>query len=147
MSEIREKTIEGIAVGTTFEVFRTFTADQVADFAAISRDDNPIHSDPRFIASKQMKGPICHGLLVASMLTEIGGQIGWLASGMDMRFLKPVYIGETVRCVFTVDDIGPRNKAKASVRFYNQHNELVLEARLTGILPNAQEREILRDLL
>ncbi len=29
-----------------------------------------------------------HGLLVGSMLTEIGGQLGWLATEMDFKFQK-----------------------------------------------------------
>lgn len=30
---------------------------------------------------------ICHGLLVGGMICEFGGQVGWLASGMDFKVL------------------------------------------------------------
>jgi acyl dehydratase len=147
MSEIRRKTILGIRPGDRFELTRRFNEQDVRDFALVSRDDNPIHYDSDFIRSKNMTGPICHGLLVASLLTEIGGQIGWLAGGMDLKFIKPVYIGDTVRCIFTVTEIGEKNRARAEIRFINQLRETVIEATLTGILPNECERKILNRLI
>ncbi len=147
MSDIRKKTIKGIQKGDVFKVLRTFTQQDVEDFAVISKDDNPIHYHPGFFQSKNMTGPICHGLLVASLLTEIGGQIGWLASGMDLRFKKPVHIGDTICCIFSIVHIKENLRAKAEVKFLNQHDETVLEATLTGILPNEKERGILNSLL
>lgn len=147
MPGIREKAVEGIKPGDWFEVVRTFSEQDVRDFALVSRDDNPIHYDADFIKAKRMNGPICHGLLVASLLTEIGGQIGWLASGMDLKFLKPVYIGDTICCRFTITEIQGNNRARAEIQFVNQRQETVIEASLTGILPNEIERRILARLL
>jgi 3-hydroxybutyryl-CoA dehydratase len=95
MSWIREKTLEGLKTGDFFSISRTFTEEDVIRFAAITRDYNPVHFDERFSGAKSFSGRICHGLLVASMISEIGGQIGWLASEMKFHFKKPVYIGET----------------------------------------------------
>lgn len=147
MSTIRKKTVQGLREGDRFEITRTFSQEDVNRFAEISRDDNPIHSCEPFIKSKNMKGPICHGLLIAGMLTEIGGQIGWLASGMDLRFRRPVYIGETIRCVFTISEISPTNRARADVIFRNDDDKIVLKAVLTGILPDDNERRILESLV
>ena len=146
MNDIRRQTVLGLKAGQEFAIERRFSAEEVAAFAAISRDDNPIHSDPDFISSKGMKGPICHGLLVASMLTEIGGQIGWLASEMNMKFLRPVYINETIRCIFAMESISSTNRAVAKIVFKNSENETVLKATLKGILPSKSEREILECL-
>ena len=146
MTEIRERAAAGIEVGDEFRVMRRFSEADVKAFAAVSRDDNPIHYYADFIEAKQMSAPICHGLLVASLLTEVGGQIGWLASGMDLKFKKPVYVEETVTCVFKVTEIGAQNRARAEVQFFNGKNEVVIDAVLTGILPNEAEREILRKL-
>jgi len=74
-------------------------------FAEISRDYNPVHFDARFASIKGFSNPICHGLLIAGMVTEIGGQIGWLASGMNFRFVKPVYFGDTIECRLTITEI------------------------------------------
>ncbi len=147
MSEIRKKTVRGLKQGDSFVISRTFSKQDTLDFARISKDDNPIHSDDTFIKSKNMKGPICHGMLVASMLTEIGGQMGCLASGMDIRFKKPVYIGETVDCHFVITTVDEQNRATAEIGFVNSRQETVIEATLTGVLPDQGERKILETLL
>ena len=90
MSKIRIKTIQGLAVGDTFVVTRKFTEADMRSFADVTRDYNPIHFEKRFADVKNFKARICHGLLVGSILTEVGGQIGWLASEMNFRF-KSLY--------------------------------------------------------
>src|SRR5437867_13234857 len=105
MSEIRKKAIGGLRRGDSFVAVRTFTEQDVAVFADISRDYNPVHFDRRFAKGKNFRDRICHGLLVASLLTEIGGQIGWLASGMTFRFRKPAYLGDTIECRFTITEL------------------------------------------
>jgi acyl dehydratase len=127
----------------TFTVSRTFTEQDMLSFAGITRDYNPIHFDRRFVAAKNLKGRICHGLLVGSLLTQIGGQIGWLASEMNFRFKKPVYFGDTIECSLTITKIDRRNRARADVIYRNQDGLVVLEAELAGILPNDRERDIL----
>ena len=112
-------------------------------FADITRDYNPIHFDKRFVQTKNFNGRICHGLLVGSMLTEIGGQIGWLASEMNFRFKRPVYLDDTIECIFTISEVDARNRARAEAIYRNQDGVIVLEADLAGILPGTPEREVL----
>ena len=147
MSKIRKKTIQGLSTGDSFAVCRTFTDKDVQAFADISKDYNPIHFDQRFAAVKGLKKPICHGLLAASMLTEIGGQMGWLASGMNFRFKKPIYVNEAVTCRLTIDEIDARGRATANSVYSNPDGEVVLEATLTGIVPGAPERRILESMV
>jgi acyl dehydratase len=130
-------------VGDSFTTTRTFSEADMIAFAGITRDYNPVHFDERFSALKEFNGRICHGLLVAGMLTEIGGQMGWLASVMNFRFKKPVYFGDTVTCKLTITNIDDRNRARAFAEYKNEDGVLVLEADLEGILPGASEREIL----
>ena len=125
MSHIRKKAIEGLKIGDTFSVSRTFSEQDVMQFAEISRDYNPVHYDERFARVKNFDGRICHGLLVASLVTEIGGQIGWLASGMAFKFKQPVYFGETIQCEFTITELDERGRAKAEAVFTNERNETV----------------------
>ena len=146
MSQIRKQTIKGLTVGETFTVSRKFTEQDMISFADITRDYNPIHFDQRFVAAKKLKGRICHGLLVGSLLTEIGGQIGWLASEMNFRFKKPVYFGDTIECSLTIIQIdGPR--ARAEVTYRNQDGTVVLKAELAGILPDNRELKVLNTIL
>mgnify|MGYP000427516587 FL=1 len=143
MSQIRNKTIAGLKLGDIFKVARTFSQAEMTVFADISRDYNPVHFDERFAATKGFDRCICHGMLVASILTEIGGQIGWLASGMDLRFLKPVYFDDTVTCRCTLTELDERGKAVAECIFKNQTNETVVEATLKGIIPGQLEIDVL----
>ena len=143
MSEIRKKAIQGLTVGDTFVVSRRFTEKDMLAFADVTRDYNPIHFEKQFVEVKNFHDCICHGLLVGSILTEVGGQIGWLASEMNFRFKRPVYFGDTIECTFTIKEIDERNRSRAEVIYRNQHGIIVLEADLAGILPGKPEREVL----
>jgi 3-hydroxybutyryl-CoA dehydratase len=147
MSDIRRKAAEGLKSGDTFSASRTFSEQDIIRFADISRDYNPVHFDERFAKAKNYERRVCHGLLIAGMVTEIGGQIGWLASGMDFRFKKPVYFGDTIQCDFTITDIDERGRAKASAVFRNGDGTIVLEAVITGVVPGDREKRIMKDML
>ena len=147
LSEIRKKTIEGLNVGDTFTVSRTFVEQDVLDFADMSRDYNPVHFEALFAKAKDLSGKICHGLLVGSLVTEIGGQIGWYASKLDFRFKKPVYFGDIVTCALTISCLAGKGLAEAKAVCRNQGGEIVLEAFLKGYIPVGQEIPILQTIL
>ena len=143
MSEIRNKTIQGLQVGDTFTISRQFSQTDIQNFADITRDYNAVHFESRFANAKNFRGRICHGLLVGSLLTEIGGQIGCLASVMNFSFKQPVYFNDTITCKLTITHMDERRRARATALYYNPDGDLVLEAELEGILPDETERQIL----
>lgn len=144
---IRQRAAEGLSVGDRFTITRCFSSEDIAYFATISRDYNPVHCDSYFATLKGMREPIAHGLLTASLITEIGGQIGWLASGMSFKFKRPVYAGETLTCYWVISEIDERERAKAHISVINGDGVTVLEAEITGVLPNRNERQRLAELL
>ena len=146
-SEIRKQTLAGLKVGDRFTAVRTFTEKDLLKFSEITRDYNPVHFDERFSAVKKFNGRICHGLLVASMLTEIGGQIGWLASVMNFRFKRPVYLQDKITCTLTITQIDALHRAQAIALYENQDGAIVLEADLEGIVPAAPELEVLNAMV
>jgi 3-hydroxybutyryl-CoA dehydratase len=143
MSHMREKAIAGLNRGDCFAVSRTFTEKDTMAFADLSQDYNPAHFDDRFAQAKSFRGRVCHGLLVAALVTKIGGQIGWLASEMNFRFRKPVYFGDTIECLLTITELDDRNRARAEAVFKNQDGEVVIEARLAGVVPGAPEKRVM----
>ena len=147
MKSPRERAAEGLQVGDRFTIVRCFSDDDIRQFAQISRDYNPVHCDARYAQLCRFKAPIAHGLLTASLVTEIGGQIGWLATGMNFAFKRPVYAGEQLTCHWLIADIDRRGHAKAHVRILNAEGITVLEATTTGVLPGYEERECLRQML
>ncbi len=144
MTHIRKKSIEGINVGDRFSISREFTEKDVHLFADMTRDYNPVHFDERFTKAKGFNGLICHGLLVASMISEIGGQIGWLASEMNFNFKKPVYFEDRIVCEMIITEIDHNGWATAKAEYKNQDGIIVMEAMLKGIVPGAKEKDVMK---
>ncbi len=147
MTSIRMKAVKGINIGDKFSVTRTFTEQDAIDFARTSRDYNPVHFDERFANAKNFKGRLCHGLLIASLITEIGGQLGLLAREMNFRFRKPVYFIDTITCELTMSDIDANGFVEADAVFTSSDGLVVLEAVLKGTLPGEPEREVMNMMI
>jgi 3-hydroxybutyryl-CoA dehydratase len=119
--------------GQTFTYRRTFTEGDVALFCGVTGDFNPYHQDDLFARESWFGRRIVPGLLTASMVTHIGGMIGFLAADMTFEYLAPVYIGDTVTCTVTCTTKVPdRRRAVAEASSVNQDGTLVLRARFSG---------------
>lgn len=147
MNNLRARAAAGIKIGDTFTLSRTYRDEEIELFAKISRDYNPVHFDAEFAAAQNFRAPVCHGLLTASLATEIGGQIGWLASGLNLRLKRPVYPGETVTCQMTITEVDERLRALATLVMINQDGVTVLEGDISGVLPSPEKRELLARML
>jgi acyl dehydratase len=141
MSQMREQAAAGLKPGDSFEITRTFDQAETLAFGQLTQDFNPVHYDQEFCREKGLEGLICHGLLVAAMICQVGGQIAWLASGMNFRFRKPVYFGDTITCRVVVTEVDHNGRARAQAVYSNQHGQVVQEADMRGYLPNARQRE------
>ncbi len=146
INPMRQKAIQGLKVGDTITFSRSFSREETDQFGDLTRDYNPVHYDRRWADAKGFDGLICHGLLVGSMICEIGGQLGWLASGMRFQFMKPVFIDETITCTATILEIEPNGRAKAEAVFTNEKEEQVCHCLLTGRLPLPHERDLLNTI-
>jgi 3-hydroxybutyryl-CoA dehydratase len=144
---MRLKAIEGLKAGDSFTYERTFSREETELFGDMTRDYNPVHYDHRWTEVKGFNGLICHGLLVGSMICEFGGQVGWLATGMTFKYIKPVYFGDTITCEITLNAIDDSGRAEAEAIFTNEDGDQVCFAQLTGRLPLAREREILNQMV
>ena len=144
---IRQRAIEGLKVNDSFKYSRTFTHEETEYFGDITRDYNPVHYDFRWVEAKGFKGLICHGLIVGSMICEFGGQVGWLATGMNFKFIKPVYFGDTITCSIMITKIEESGRAEAEVFFVNQVGDQVCYAHLTGRVPLDHEKDILERIV
>ncbi len=124
---------DALSVGQEFTFRRTFTDADVALFCGVTGDFNPYHSDDDFVRESWFERRLVPGLLTGSMLTHIGGLIGFLATEMTFEFVGPVYIGDTITCTVTIaeKDAGKRS-AVGVVRCANQDDQEVLRARFAG---------------
>lgn len=144
---IRKSVINGLKTGDSFSYRRKFTREETESFGDLTRDYNPVHYDSRWTGIKGYQDLICHGLLVGSMICEFGGQVGWLATGMDFKFIKPVYFGDTITCAITITRLEESGQAEAEAIFTNQDDEQVCHAFLTGRLPLENEKVLLKQMI
>lgn len=101
---------EDMPVGTRFVTQRrTITEADVVAFAGLSGDFNPLHVDEVFAAAGPFGRRVVHGLLVQAIATGLRQQSGVFAGVIrafaeirGWKFLKPVFIGDTVTVVTTV---------------------------------------------
>ena len=124
---------DAIYAGQTFTFRRTFTEGDVALFCGVTGDYNPYHIDQTFTESTWFGRRIIPGLLTASMITHIGGMIGFLATAMEFQFVASVYIGDTITCTVTIcekDD--EKRTVKATASYINQDGATVLDASFGG---------------
>ncbi|MBJ7599827.1 MAG: acyl dehydratase [Candidatus Nephthysia bennettiae] len=119
--------------GKQFVYRRTFTDGDVALFCGVTGDINPYHQDDLFAASTPFGRRIIPGLLTASMLTHVGGMLGFLATEMQFEFVGAVYVGDTVTCTLTfVERDEQRRRFRAESTSVNQDGVEVLRGRVSG---------------
>ena len=97
-----------IRIGDKATVTRRFSEAEVAAFAGVSGDDNPVHLDDAFAKATPFGGRIAHGMLGASVFSALlGAEMpgpGTIYLGQTIKFKRPVYLDQEV--VFTVEVIG-----------------------------------------
>src|SRR5438876_8466972 len=93
---------DSIQVGQTFTFRRTFTEGDVALFCGVTGDYNPYHIDQTFVESSWFGRRIIPGLLTSSMITHIGGMIGFLATDLHFRYVAQVYSGDRITCMVSL---------------------------------------------
>jgi len=120
-------------VGQTFTFRRTFTDGDVALFCGVTGDYNPYHQDEAFARESWYGRLTIPGLVTGSMLTHIGGMLGFLASEMSFEYLAPVFVGDTICCTVTITERDEaRRRVTASADFTNQDGVQVLRAWFAG---------------
>jgi acyl dehydratase len=124
---------------------RTITETDVSNFAAVSGDYNPLHTDDELGKSSVFGERVPHGPL--GMLFAMGGydRIG-LVEGVAVafleiawRFLAPMRIGDTVRSKVTVSELketkhSDRGVVRMHIELFNQHDDLVQEGDHTFLI-------------
>lgn len=103
-----------LAVGDFDEYRKTVTETDVVLFAGLTGDNNPMHIDEEFASQTRFGSRIIHGMLTASFLSSVIGMKmpgpGCIYMGQNIKFLKPVHIGETVTARATVIEIYPEKQ-------------------------------------
>ena len=104
--------LEDLSLGQSVERTHVVTEADIAAFAEVSGDFNPVHMDSEFAAATQFKGRIAHGMLSAVYISAlIAGELpgpGSIYLSQSLRFRRPVRIGDAVVTEVSVAEIDQR---------------------------------------
>jgi 3-hydroxybutyryl-CoA dehydratase len=81
---------------------RTISEEDVMNFARLTGDMNPLHTDPEFARETIFGRQVAHGLLVLSVALGLADQTGLLRgtvlafANLEWKFSKPVFFGDTL---------------------------------------------------
>jgi acyl dehydratase len=104
--------LEDFRIGMTFETAaRTVTETDVVNFAALSGDYNPLHTNEEYARNGRFGKRIAHGVLTLAILTGLWDKLGVLSGSVvafygieGLKFTKPVFFGDTIHALIKVTD-------------------------------------------
>lgn len=125
---------------------RTVTEADIAAFAGVSGDFNPLHTDEVFAAGSAFGTRVAHGALVLSIATGLRQQSGLfngtLRALLEIRswkFMAPVRAGDTIVAVTTIAELKPTSKSDQGivvqrVDVVNQSGDTVQSGELVTLM-------------
>ncbi len=135
--------LSGIRVGDTTPVIRyRVTRGQIADYAALSTDNNPLHVDEEFAKRSAFKGIIAHGTIpLAYLFQAVYEHFGtaWLEGvTFDVKFVAPVRPGDVVSCTGRVTAVDAADaKIRVELSCVNQADAKVIVGE--AVVPALQD--------
>ena len=135
-------TMQQIQVGDVSTFTKTVTESDITLFAGFSGDFNPAHINAVAAEQSMFGRRIAHGMLSAGFIsTVLGTQLpgpGTIYMAQELRFVKPVFIGETVTAICTVVERNEeKNRLKLETVVENQNGEKVITGFATVMPPKA----------
>ena len=110
---------------------RTITEADIINFAGLTGDWHPLHTDVEYAAKTPFKERIAHGMLTLSIGMVLPFRLGPYSSflprsfmafyGMEnVRFTAPTKIGDTIHCEVEVTEITDKGKGRGVLTSQNQ---------------------------
>jgi acyl dehydratase len=138
-----------LVIGKYFEEFevgmtitspgRTITESDIVSFAGLSGDYTQIHTDVEFSKSSPLGRRVAHGLLGLAVASGLAARTGVLEGTAlafreinDWKFIKPIFIGDTVHVLMTVIEVKglPRlggGAVSIELRVINQNEDTLMK--------------------
>jgi len=119
---------------------KTVSESDVYLFAGITGDFSPNHVDDVFMRATPYGRRIAHGALLVGYMSRCSTEIAAKADdagglfpvslGYDrVRFLKPVFIGETIEISYEIEAVdAAKHRSMAKVEVHNEAGELAVAA-------------------
>lgn len=131
---------DDLEIGQSYKMSRFFTQQEVMDFAQLSYDTNPIHTDAEFARTTQFGQLIVPGFLTGSMFSAIIGTkfpgFGSIYLNQNMSFRRPVFPNQQVTAVVRVKELFPeKHRALLETNCYDEDQTLLIEGTALVKLP------------
>ena len=121
---------------------RTITETDLVNFAGITGDYFPLHTDVEYAKNTMFGERIAHGMLVLSYIIGLlelqPGAIQAFYGIEELRFVRPVKIADTIHAeieVLALENRGEQHCLSTNqLQIKNQRDELVIRATLKWLL-------------
>ncbi len=124
---------------------RTISEADLVQFAALTGDYNPMHTDAEYSRGSFMGERVAHGMLSLSYAIGQAYQLGILERtvlgfrGLEMKFSNPVYIGDTIHAELKVVDTKPAHRLGGGVvtldlRIIKQDGKIAQKGSMTLLM-------------
>lgn len=138
-------TFDELSLGQSARLVRTVTVEDIQAFAAVSGDINPAHLNAEYADASMFHGVIAHGMLGAALISALFGTQfpgpGTIYLGQELKFTKPVRVGDTLTVLVTVAEKDEEKKrVKMDCLVTNQKGEVVLKGEAKLMPPTQKVR-------
>lgn len=128
-------TLAEMTPGLTESFTVTVTEEMMDAFKAITGDCSPIHVDVEYAKGRGYPGRVVYGMLGASFFSTLAGVYlpgeHCLLHGVDCKFAKPIFIGDTLTITGTVTNV----------------SEAVSEAEIKAVITNQDGKRVTRGVI
>lgn len=132
MAEKSGSILDKLGVGIGFKTIhqKAIAESDIALFAEVSGDFNPVHLSQEYAEKTLFGGRIAHGVIAVGLLSAAMDKLPGLSIllSLSVKFLKPVRIGDTVTAIVEVIDTR-QDKGIVTLKntCINQNGEVVVE--------------------
>lgn len=131
--------IEDIQIGMKVSYSQTITDSDIKTFAGLSGDHNPVHVDEKYAENSRFKRRIAHGLMSAGFFSQLFGTKlpgpGCVYTAQSLKFLRPVYINDTVVATVQVIAIDLLRKRVWFKTYCTVNNKIVIDGEAEIYIP------------
>jgi acyl dehydratase len=124
---------------------RTITETDIVNFANLTGDTNPLHTDAEYAKTGMFGERVAHGLLGLAYAAGLGWQLGFLEGtvlafmSIEWKFRAPIKIGDTIHVVVKVKQKKEMKAAGGGVvvlemRVLNQREEVTQQGEWTVLV-------------
>ncbi len=150
MSLVENVPYDALEVGQKATFVRQVTEREVQLFAEVSGDRNPVHLDADYAAGTAFRECIAHGMLTgafvsAAIASTLPGP-GSVYVGQNLRFLRPVKLGDTLTVELEVLEKLPKNRVRISTRVLGSNGKAVVDGEAEVLAPSEKLSVRLSDL-